>query len=113
MTCCNPGEASLTASVMACLLQTCYPFEHVLDLMQIILPRGLLSYLGETELPNHGAAQPLHQKCTRTQIILKATTYIPDKLQHELRPGFMCNSPGFQCSDNAVKSRKRIENKRA
>jgi hypothetical protein len=25
----------------------------------------------------------------------------------------MCNNPGFQCSDNAVKSRKRIENKRA
>jgi hypothetical protein len=29
------------------------------------------------------------------------------------RPGFMCNSPGFQCRDNAVKSRKRIENKQA
>lgn len=22
--------------------------------------------------------------------------YIPDKLQRELRPGFMCNSPGFE-----------------
>jgi hypothetical protein len=29
------------------------------------------------------------------------------------RPGFMCNSPGFQCSDNAPKSPERIENKQA
>jgi hypothetical protein len=37
----------------------------------------------------------------------------PNKLQQELCPGFMCNSPGFQCGDNAVKSRKKIENKQA
>jgi hypothetical protein len=41
------------------------------------------------------------------------SSYIPDELQQERRPGFMCNSPGFQCSDNAVKSRKTIENKQA
>jgi len=35
--------------------------------------------------------------------------YIPDKLFVRV----MCNSPGFQCSDNAVKSLKRIENKQA
>jgi hypothetical protein len=39
--------------------------------------------------------------------IVSLCTYIPDKLYKKLRPGFMCNSPGFQGSDNVVKSRKR------
>ena len=47
MTCCNAGEASLTASGDG-LLQACHLLTHVLDLVQIILARGLLSYLCET-----------------------------------------------------------------
>jgi hypothetical protein len=45
-------------------------------------------------------------------IILNVTAYIPDKLSQELRPDFVCSIPGFQCRENAAKSRKRIENKR-
>ena len=45
--------------------------------------------------------------------IVSSLYLYPGKLQQKLRPGFMCNSPGFQCSDNAPKSRKRIENKQA
>src|SRR5258708_37295930 len=37
---------------------------------------------------------------------------IPEKVSPELRPGFECNIPGFQCSKSAVKYWKRVENKR-
>jgi hypothetical protein len=40
-------------------------------------------------------------------------TYIPDELQQELRPGFVCDNSGIQCSDNALGSKKRIGNKLA
>jgi hypothetical protein len=40
-------------------------------------------------------------------------TYIPDELQQELRPGFVCDDPEIQCSDNALGSKKRIGNKLA
>src|SRR5258708_334456 len=36
----------------------------------------------------------------------------PGKVSPELRPGFECNIPGFQCSKSAVKYWKRVENKR-
>jgi hypothetical protein len=34
---------------------------------------------------------------------------IPDKLQHELRPGVMCNSPGYSAAPMRLRHGKRLK----